>query len=63
MVCDLTTLDSMAQRLGRVNRRGDGAAFVDVVYESDPNAKKKDDSFELARWATKPLLERLPKCD
>lgn len=63
MVCDLTTLDSMAQRLGRVNRRGDGEAFVDVVYESDPNPKKKDDPFELARWATKPLLERLPKCD
>ena len=26
MVCDLSTLDSMAQRFGRVNRRGEGAA-------------------------------------
>lgn len=32
MVCDLTPFDSMAQRLGRVNRFGDGAASVDVVH-------------------------------
>lgn len=63
MVCDLTTLDSMAQRLGRVNRRGDGAAEVDVVFESDPDAKKKDDPFEKARWKTKEILEHLPNCD
>jgi len=32
MVCDLTPFDSMAQRLGRVNRFGHGAASVDVVH-------------------------------
>jgi len=63
MVCDLTTLDSMAQRFGRVNRRGGGAAEIDVVYEDDPNPKKKDDPFEQARWATLDCLRRLPACD
>ena len=62
MVCDLTSLDSMAQRLGRVNRRGDGAAEVDVVYESYPDPKKKDLPFEMARWKAKEILERLPNC-
>ena len=33
MICDLTTLDSMIQRLGRVNRFGKGEAQVDVLYE------------------------------
>lgn len=32
MVCDLTPFDSMAQRLGRVNRFGKGVASVDVVH-------------------------------
>ncbi len=63
MVSDLTPLDSMAQRLGRVNRRGGGQAEVDVVYETDPDPKKADDGFELARWATKTHLERLPACE
>ncbi len=63
MVCDLTTLDSMAQRLGRVNRRGDGAAEVDVVFESDPDPKPKSPELEAARWKTKKILDGLPKCD
>ncbi len=63
MVSDLTTLDSMAQRFGRVNRRGEGAAEIDVVYETDPDTKKADDGFEQARWKSKAVLERLPKVD
>lgn len=63
MVCDLSTLDSMAQRFGRVNRRGDGAACIDVVFETDPNAKPPSPAFEAARWETKKVLERLPSCD
>ncbi len=63
MVSDLTTLDSMAQRFGRVNRRGEGAAEIDVVYETDPDPKTKEDGFEQARWKTKEVLERLPKGD
>ncbi len=47
MVCDLTTLDSMFQRLGRVNRRGGNgrAADVDVVWgpqEANPTEKATD---------------------
>ncbi len=63
MVCDLSTLDSMAQRFGRVNRRGEGAACIDVVFETDPNAKPPSPAFEAARWETKKVLERLPSCD
>lgn len=62
MVSDLSTLDSMAQRFGRVNRRGEGQAQIDVIYESDPNPKKKDDAFERARWETLSLLQSLPPC-
>jgi CRISPR-associated endonuclease/helicase Cas3 len=62
MVCDLSTLDSMAQRFGRVNRRGEGAAMIDVVYETDPNQKPSSPAFEAARWETKKLLDRLPAC-
>ncbi|HUY35659.1 MAG TPA: type I-U CRISPR-associated helicase/endonuclease Cas3 [Pirellulales bacterium] len=63
MVCDLTTLDSMAQRFGRVNRRGEGHAEIDLIYETDPNPKPPSPSFEAARWRTKAALERLTKCD
>ena len=62
MVCDLSTLDSMAQRFGRVNRRGEGAALIDVVYETDPNPKPPSPALEAARWETKKVLERLPAC-
>lgn len=36
MVCDLVAWERMVQRLGRVNRRGDGDAKVIVVVESEP---------------------------
>ena len=63
MVCDLTPLDSMIQRLGRVNRRGEGAAEIDVVYEVDPDSKQKDKRFENSRWKTLEILRQLPVCD
>jgi len=63
MVCDLTPLDSMMQRLGRMNRRGEGAAEVALVYESDPDPKEKDKAFEKARWKTLAILRELPCCD
>jgi CRISPR-associated endonuclease/helicase Cas3 len=63
MVCDLTTLDSFAQRLGRVNRRGGGQAEVDLIYESDPDPKHQDKDFEKARWKTLEILGRLARCD
>lgn len=36
MVCDLVAWERMVQRLGRVNRRGDGDAKVIVVLDSEP---------------------------
>jgi CRISPR-associated endonuclease/helicase Cas3 len=63
LVCDLTPLDSMIQRLGRVNRRGDGVAEIDLVYEKDPDEKEKDDELEKPRWKTLKILQKLPRCD
>ncbi len=45
LVCDLTPFDSMAQRLGRVNRFGEGDAHVDVFYSpSRISVGEKDDA-------------------
>lgn len=63
LVCDLTTLDSMAQRFGRVNRRGEGEAEIDIVYERDPNPKSPHPEFEAARWNTLRVLKYLAPCD
>ncbi len=60
MVSDLTTLDSMIQRLGRVNRLGRGKAVVDVL---EPDDKADDDSEGDAGArlrATRKALESLP---
>jgi CRISPR-associated endonuclease/helicase Cas3 len=43
MVCDLAPWERMVQRLGRVNRRGDGDARIIVVDEGEPKPKKPDD--------------------
>jgi CRISPR-associated endonuclease/helicase Cas3 len=40
MVCDLVAWERMVQRLGRVNRRGDGDASVIVLVEPEPKPKK-----------------------
>jgi CRISPR-associated endonuclease/helicase Cas3 len=42
MVCDLVAWERMAQRLGRVNRRGDGEARVVLIVEPKPKANKKE---------------------
>ena len=39
LICDLTPFDSMVQRFGRVNRYGKGDAAIDVVHESEFDAK------------------------
>lgn len=57
LVCDLSTLDSMAQRLGRVNRFGQGDARVDLVH---PESFSKDD-LDQRRLKTLELLKTLPK--
>lgn len=55
MVSDLSTLDSMIQRLGRVNRFGQTEARVDVVYEKSIRDKGNVDD---PRGKTLKLLER-----
>jgi len=57
MVGDLNPFDSMAQRLGRVNRFGDGDARVDLVY-AEPGEDRKPLDEVLVR--TLSLLKRLP---
>lgn len=61
LVCDLTTLDSMVQRLGRVNRLGGRVADIHVVEW--PKAARKDQ--EEGEWdkrvaATKAAFTALP---
>ena len=61
MVCDLSTLEAMVQRLGRVNRRGGQGrkAQIDVVLDK-PAAKKKDGTaHDQARLACAGFLEAL----
>ncbi len=60
MVCDATTIDSLIQRLGRVNRRGLGDAQVHLFFEAPKKEKegkrKKLEGFELAVANTIVLL-------
>jgi CRISPR-associated endonuclease/helicase Cas3 len=42
MVCDLVPWERMVQRLGRVNRRGQGDATIIVVHGDEPRSKKPD---------------------
>src|SRR6516165_7295313 len=61
MVCDLTTLDSMIQRLGRVNRLGRGTARVHVVEL--PRKERKNEAVSGAEErlvATKNALQLVP---
>jgi CRISPR-associated endonuclease/helicase Cas3 len=44
MVCDSVTWERMVQRLGRVNRRGDGNAKIVVVKEPDPKPTKAEEN-------------------
>jgi CRISPR-associated endonuclease/helicase Cas3 len=75
MVCDLVAWERMVQRLGRVNRRGDGQANVVVILEQEPEnadqvlAKSEDDLTAKERKtverirrlrAVQSLLEQLP---
>jgi CRISPR-associated endonuclease/helicase Cas3 len=59
MVCDVTTLDSMVQRLGRVNRRGGNSrtSRIDVVIVKEQE-EKKDTPLLAAIRATEGILEK-----
>lgn len=58
MVCDLSPFDSMTQRLGRVNRYGNGDARIDVVH---PTSFDEKDKLSPARKKTLELLQQLPQ--
>ncbi len=58
LVCDMTPIDSIIQRLGRVNRRGDGAAEIHLVAALKPLANPQ--SFDLSCAATLALLTSIP---
>jgi CRISPR-associated endonuclease/helicase Cas3 len=60
MVCDLTTLDAMIQRLGRVNRRGgkERQARVDVVVIEKENSENESSGFKDALEATAAILKQ-----
>jgi len=59
MVCDLATLDSMIQRLGRVNRRGTRDATIAVIIPSPPEPKNKGEAKEKdAEEEKDPLAKR-----
>lgn len=64
LVCDLAALDSMIQRLGRVNRRGGEGrqAKIDVVVQkTDTDSKGKESEFEQAIQTTREILGRLSR--
>lgn len=50
MVCDLVAWERMVQRLGRVNRRGDGDARVVVIVGSKPSRNNKDEEKAVRDW-------------
>jgi CRISPR-associated endonuclease/helicase Cas3 len=75
MVCDVVAWERMVQRLGRVNRRGDGQADVVVIVEPEPEnadrllaksgdgltAKERETVERIRRLrAVRSLLEQLP---
>ena len=63
MVCDLVPWERMIQRLGRVNRRGTGAARVAVIDQGPPGGRKADDDAGARRQAVRGLLDALPLDD
>lgn len=70
MVCDLVAWERMVQRLGRVNRRGDGAAKVVVVVDSEPapsdsttKALEKRDASNAAKRQLDELTKKLDELE
>ena len=62
MVCDATTIDSLIQRLGRVNRRGDGNAIIQLFVAAPKDGKPIElKGYELAIDNTIKLLQEVSK--
>ena len=61
MVCDLVAWERMVQRLGRVNRRGAGAAQVLAIDQGPPKESDKDET--AFHEAVRKLLKDLPSAE
>ena len=61
MVCDLVAWERMVQRLGRVNRRGMGAARVLVIDQGPPDKKQAGEAGIVRHATVRQLLENLPR--
>lgn len=61
MVCDLVAWERMVQRLGRVNRRGMGAARVLVIDQGPPEKKQAGEAGIVRHATVRRLLETLPR--
>ncbi len=61
LVADVVAWERMVQRLGRVNRRGNGVAQVHLLYE--PLADDEDDERMRIKEGARQLIERLERDD
>ena len=61
MVCDLVAWERMVQRLGRVNRRGAGAARVLVIDQGPPDGKMANEHAVARHESVRHLLDALPR--
>jgi CRISPR-associated endonuclease/helicase Cas3 len=68
LVCDAAPLDSIIQRLGRVNRRGQGVAHVHIFVPRPRTARKKGEgtksggrTYDTAAIKATEILKGLPK--
>jgi CRISPR-associated endonuclease/helicase Cas3 len=61
LITDLSTIDAMIQRFGRVNRKGHGQADIDLFIDTKESARKGP--LDERRQATLKLLESLAKSD
>lgn len=61
LVCDLTTLDALVQRLGRVNRRGGEGRYARVDVVGNATTKDKPSEVEQAVAVTLDLLQAWTK--
>ena len=67
MVCDLAPWERIVQRLGRVNRRGEGEAEVKLFWD-EPGIKSADrttgrEERSRTAYASKTVIEKLPQTD
>jgi len=58
MVCDLVTWERMIQRLGRVNRRGEGSAKIRVLIEPPPAPTKAQEQAEARKASGRELSKK-----